>query len=147
MTGWHQLFRKPDHSGIYAADSGDRGNISKAAGKAGLAFFRLDATEVRSKQDFLKVTARILQFPKYFGSNWDAFEDCLTDLSWHQADGYVILLENLRSFADHNPAEFEMTRSIFHDATGYWKGQGIRFFVIMEGLDHLKSPVRTRPGN
>lgn len=147
MTRWLQLFKNPDHSGIYAAEPGETADIAKAAGKTGLAFFRLDAAEVRGKQDFLKAAARILEFPKYFGSNWDAFEDCLTDLSWHQADGYVLLLQNLRAFADQNPAEFEMTRSIFHDASAYWKGQGIRFFVIMEGLERLKAPVSARAKN
>jgi RNAse (barnase) inhibitor barstar len=32
------------------------------------------------------------QFPYYFGENWDAFEECLTDLEWLPADAYVFLV-------------------------------------------------------
>lgn len=145
MTSWQQLFIKPENSGIYAAGPDEAVTIHKAAGKAGLAFFRLNAARIKGKHAFLKVAARALQFPTYFGSNWDAFEDCLTDLSWQQADGYVLLLTNLEDFADNAPAELEMTRSILRDASAYWKEQGIRFFVIMADQDRQKSPKGARP--
>ncbi|WP_233257717.1 barstar family protein [Micromonospora sp. S4605] len=35
-----------------------------------------------------------LLFPGYFGWNWDALSDCLRDLSWLPADGYLIVIEN-----------------------------------------------------
>ncbi len=37
---------------------------------------------IRSKQKLLRVLAHQLQFPAYFGYNWDALEECLRDLSW-----------------------------------------------------------------
>jgi hypothetical protein len=145
MTRWQQLFVKSENSGIYTAGPDEAASVPKAAGKAGLAFFRLDAAGVKGKHDFLKAAARALQFPAYFGSNWDAFEDCLTDLSWQQAIGYVLLLENLNNFADHAPAEMNQTRSILQDAAEYWKGQGVRFFVILTDRDRRRSPMRARP--
>jgi hypothetical protein len=36
--------------------------------------------------------AAALQFPYYFGRNWDAFDECVTDLSWIDADGYAIAI-------------------------------------------------------
>jgi len=39
--------------------------------------------------------AGALAFPAWFGGNWDALEDCLSDLSWLSAGGYVLLLENV----------------------------------------------------
>jgi hypothetical protein len=37
---------------------------------------------VRSKQKLLAILADKLQFPGYFGWNWDALEELLQDLSW-----------------------------------------------------------------
>lgn len=34
--------------------------------------------------------AAALQFPPYFGANWDAFSDCLGDLAWLHADAVVV---------------------------------------------------------
>lgn len=38
--------------------------------------------KARGKEKLLNVLARGLRFPKYFGHNWDALEECLRDLSW-----------------------------------------------------------------
>lgn len=36
----------------------------------------------RGKEKLLGVLSGSLRFPKYFGWNWDALEECLRDLSW-----------------------------------------------------------------
>ncbi|AEB44545.1 hypothetical protein VAB18032_17205 [Micromonospora maris AB-18-032] len=35
-----------------------------------------------------------LCFPRYFGWNWDALSDCLEDLHWLPADGYLLIVDN-----------------------------------------------------
>ena len=45
---------------------------------------------ITRKSTLLVSIATQLQFPDYFGENWDAFDECLRDLSWLPA-GQVIL--------------------------------------------------------
>ena len=42
--------------------------------------------------DFFDEFSAALQFPFYFGENWDAFSDCFDDLSWLNARAGVIVV-------------------------------------------------------
>jgi RNAse (barnase) inhibitor barstar len=52
---------------------------------------RIDGRRCRTKAALLKELAGALAFPEHFGRNWDALEDCLTDLDWLPARGYLLL--------------------------------------------------------
>jgi hypothetical protein len=56
--------------------------------------------------------AAALQFPSYFGENWPAFDECLSDMYWLQADlGIVILLLEPDRVLDQAPAvELRLSR-------------------------------------
>lgn len=38
--------------------------------------------KARGKEKVLGILSERLRFPRYFGQNWDALEECLGDLSW-----------------------------------------------------------------
>jgi len=42
----------------------------------------VDGEACRTRRGLLAEWARALDFPGYFGHNWDAFADCLTDRAW-----------------------------------------------------------------
>jgi len=42
----------------------------------------IDGKVIINKESFFKEFTKKLQFPEYFGDNWDGFYDCITDLSW-----------------------------------------------------------------
>src|SRR5207245_7943051 len=45
---------------------------------------------VNSKDELLSFLAINLSFPGYFGMNWDALDECLSDLSWLNVDRVVL---------------------------------------------------------
>jgi len=79
-----------------------------------------------------------MHFPEYFGDNWDAFEDCLTDLSWVDADGYLILYDHTDVFAEHCPQHFDTLKEIFKEAAEFWHGQGKPMIVLLRGKNKVE---------
>jgi len=45
---------------------------------------------IGSKSELLLYLSERLNFPPYFGHNWDALEECLSDLSWVPNDQLVL---------------------------------------------------------
>lgn len=52
----------------------------------------ISGTKCRTKAGLLDEFARALSFPDYFGHNWDALEECLADLDWLPAQGYLLVV-------------------------------------------------------
>jgi len=38
--------------------------------------------DIENKKELFTFLAQLIPLPDYFGKNWDALEECLTDLSW-----------------------------------------------------------------
>lgn len=67
-----------------------------------------------SKSGLLQVLAAGLSFPAYFGHNWDALEECLSDLAWLPAGQTVVLQHQglpLARRADERRIYLEILRS------------------------------------
>jgi hypothetical protein len=109
--------------------------IIEAAQAAGLATWRVDIGHVHDKQGFTALVAKALAFPAWFGGNWDAFEDCLGDLSWQPAPGYVLLLEHGKHFGAGHKQEFVTAVEVLDGVVQYWRGQGKPFWAIVSGPD------------
>jgi len=64
--------------------------------------------------------ARALNFPEYFGHTWDALEECLADLEWLPAKGYILLISDAADVLPDDDEEFETLLEILRDAGEAW---------------------------
>jgi len=74
-------------------------------GGARLACRTIRGNKSRTKQSLFDEFAAALQFPCYFGENWDAFDECINDLEWLCAEAYVLLIVNSTHLLEGEPAE------------------------------------------
>ncbi len=134
MKRLSDMLEDPGSSNVYLlGDSLSVEHLEKLTGERGLAFFHLEGRDIRDKDQFLKKAALALRFPEYFGNNWDAFSDCLTDMSWHESSGFVILYDHFDSLAEHSPRDFEIALEIFKESAEFWHNQGKALFVLLQG--------------
>lgn len=83
----------------------------------------LDLTGVTDKPAFMDRCAAALDLPAWFGRNWDALADCLTDLSWAPpARGRLIVVTNWREFALAAPNDWSIAQELFAEAADHWRG-------------------------
>lgn len=59
-----------------------------------LAVRLLRGERMKTEEDALGEFAAAWQFPWYYGSNWDAFDECITDLAWIEASAFMNVILN-----------------------------------------------------
>jgi len=79
---------------------------------AGLSVHRIRGEKSRSAADLFDEFQMALEFPTYFGHNWDAFSDCITDLSWLQAGAGIVLLVTEPGEVLREPGNAELSRLV-----------------------------------
>jgi RNAse (barnase) inhibitor barstar len=123
-----------NHGGVwFLADHADPKAVQAQAKKAGFAFFHLEGRNVARKDQLLKHLAAALRFPEDFGHNWDALEECLTDLEWIDSKGYVLYHDHIDPLLSGNADQFETLLEILQDAVDSWKEDGTAFIVLLSG--------------
>ena len=115
---------------------------------ANFAVKSVSGAKCKTKSGLLGEFARALSFPDYFGHNWDALEECLADLEWLPARGYVILVteaDQLLTKLDDED-DYETFIEILSEAGEAWSGkesgavagEGIPFHTVLAVSDKHK---------
>ena len=131
MQNWTALFSSYTHSGVYPAGREKASGLKTAAAACNLAVIVVKLRRAADKEGLLAALARDMDFPQYFGRNWDALHDCLTDLSWKPAQGYVIYFEGFGAFEKTDPADARTARQIFDSCADFWKQKAVPFFMVV----------------
>ena len=120
MSKLLQRLQDPVRSGVYR--TGGSSEISDATRGSGLDVVKIDPLHDKG---LLAAMAQALAFPDWFGNNWDALEDCLSDLSWRKADGHVLVFENAAA-----SDELGILIDVLRSCAEFWSGRGKPFFAV-----------------
>ena len=116
--------------------------LCAAAGERGYSCAQADLTGCGDRDAFFSRVAEALEFPDWFGWNWDAFFDCLADLSWLPAGGHVLVLLNPAEMRQHAPEVFNTALSIVRDAASAWEKRGAVLRVLVDTPAPPGKPAR-----
>jgi len=110
----------------------------------------------RTTPDLFDEIAAALQFPYYFGENWDALDECLADLVWLVGDAYILFFTDAHRLLDRESAEkLEFLFGILENSARKWAqtekdvlGSASRpFHVVFQCAPDDESELLTRFAN
>ncbi|MDB5799418.1 MAG: hypothetical protein JWL63_357 [Rhodocyclales bacterium] len=127
-----RLLHDPAATGIFAVTKADTDNILRAAAGSGFNVWQLDLSSAGNSAALLAIFGRSLHFPDWYGENWDALADCLSDLSWCEAPGHVLLVRGTENFLARDPHAFAKLLDILHDVCMIWREGGVAFWVLID---------------
>ena len=110
---------KPPWTSLLVVKTGQRPE-SLVRLPTGFALKVIKGAKCQTIAGLLTECARALDFPDYFGHNWDALEECLADLEWLPAKGYVLLITDARCVLPDDDEEYETFLEILRDAGEAW---------------------------
>lgn len=108
-----------DHAraGVYPLDPAHLATLRARAHRQRYHLAEIDCEDCHDKAQLLALTARQMRLPEYFGRNWDALYDCLTDpAALPIAPGHVLLFTRTQTLRQHAPEALEMLRQLCSDA-------------------------------
>jgi RNAse (barnase) inhibitor barstar len=64
--------------------------------------------------------AAALQFPGYYGENWDAMDECITDLAWMPAQWYLVHVDGIELVLPEDEKNFNIFLKVLFNAGIAW---------------------------
>lgn len=111
-SAWKKLLNTPaDVVCVVPCDEAELDDLARSTPK-GTATRLVRGDRCTSKDRTLQEWAAALQFPSYFGHNWDAFEDCLNDLEWLNARRTVAIVTQADALLPGSPKDFATLMTI-----------------------------------
>lgn len=120
-------------AGVYRVDAEQRDRIVAHKGlPASCPVVVLDGTTTANREGFFTEIARELYFPDYFGRNWDAVYDCLTDPGVLPSGGAAIVFDGFERFVEAEPDQWRIALKVFQDACAIWRPLDRPLYVLLK---------------
>lgn len=97
----------------------------------------LDGRGLDGKAGLLSALGWALEFPDYYGANWDALEECLNDMSWREG-AIALRIEHADALG---PELLSILVDIFTDAGESWRQAGRGCSLFLSGLKDADLPL------
>lgn len=126
-----EVLADPAQGGAYFVDARESAALAEAARALGFEVAHVDLSACLDKESALRRFALAMKFPSWFGGNFDALADCLGDLSWLPADGYLLLIEHSDGWRLADDENFAALLDILNEAAVIWGDRGVPFWALM----------------
>ncbi|MGV0977222.1 MAG: barstar family protein [Azonexus sp.] len=127
-----KFIRKADRAGVYYLPASRRAAAEAAAEKAHLRSTLVKISRGMHSGALLKQLGEALSFPDWYGANFDALHDCLTDSDFVPGKGLVLFLTGTAILHKGDPDGFATLIEVFQAVAGELGQSGIPFWVLLD---------------
>ncbi|MCK6407505.1 MAG: barstar family protein [Rhodocyclaceae bacterium] len=127
-----KLLARQELAGIYHLPHSDCKALKQATLALHFGWLQADFGESREVGNILGKIGKDLRLPDWYGANYDALSDCLSDLSWNTAPGYVLLISGADELHAHDEAAFETLNDVLTAVIENWQQEKVPFWVFYD---------------
>jgi hypothetical protein len=100
---------------------------------AGAKLFYIDGQQIGDLDSLFHQFAIVMQFSDYFGHNWDALWDSLTDIDVDDDRQQIIVLDRLNDFVRDNPQQWPILFDICQQIVEYYRDTSTPMSILVRG--------------
>jgi hypothetical protein len=121
---------------ITTVDTPTLEDFAASSRRAGRGVYLLRGERCGTRDSLFHEWAAALQFPYYFGWNWDAFEECLHDLDWLGTSALTLAVSNAPELLNDEPSQLPTLYSILGGSLQEReRGVDVRVLLQADGRD------------
>ena len=137
-----KFLSKSDQSGVYYLPASRRGAIEKAARQLHFRHWHLEIAPGEKAGAVLEQIGKVLHFPEWYGTNFDALHDCLTDPESLPGTGHILTINGSDNLRASDPEGYATLLEVFTTAADDLRQTGISLWIL---LDNPAPGIRSLP--
>ena len=134
---FEKKLNSPSWECIHFIETSRLGELLYGIDRSVIAVLEADFRDTNSEHSVFEKLASALRFPDYFGRNWNSVDECLGDLEWMPAQGYVLIIHNSHSLWSSDLGLAGKLLSSWLSAAETWGKAGIPFHLV---LPYIRMP-------
>ena len=119
-------------SGVYHLPKTHRDSLKQAADKLGLPVLVADISACRKVTEALRQIGTALHLPTWYGANFDALFDCLTDPDGQAGKTLVMLLNGTDNLQQAEPESFSTLIEVFQAVAETRRETGNPCWILLD---------------
>jgi len=131
-----EFITRADQAGVYYLPATRRTALAAVSGKTGLRELRLAIPKSADSRKVLKQLGAALAFPDWYGANFDALFDCLTDPDTLPETGALLLLTGCAGLHKTDPQGFSTLTDVLQAAADDLRQHGTPLWVLLDKPAH-----------
>ncbi len=124
-------FSLPSWECIHVVSSASTVEENDPSSRVGVGVYVCDIDGVTDERTLFDKIAGAMKFPSYFGRNWDALDECLSDLEWLPTTGFLLVVRRCGTFWRNSPISVGRLIKTWLFCAQQWAKQDVPFHLVL----------------